>query len=102
MLSEGSPNVNRPACGKKIRKINKQFLYHRDPMWPPLDIAARSPPKPVSLIKLCSFRGCSADVLLWQSCVNNNICILPQSRKCLCLENKKCAIFKCKTKIWTS
>ena len=32
MLSEGSPNVNRPACGKKIRKINKQFLYHRDPM----------------------------------------------------------------------
>ena len=33
MLSEGSPNVNRPACGKKIRKINKQFLYHRDPMW---------------------------------------------------------------------
>ena len=34
MLSEGSPNVNRPACGKKIRKINKQFLYHRDPMWP--------------------------------------------------------------------
>ena len=35
MLSEGSPNVNRPACGKKIRKINKQFLYHRDPMWIP-------------------------------------------------------------------
>ena len=34
MLSEGSPNVNRPACGKKFRKINKQFLYHRDPMWP--------------------------------------------------------------------
>ena len=33
MLSEGSPNVNRPACGKKFQKINKQFLYHRDPMW---------------------------------------------------------------------
>ena len=33
MLSEGSPNVSRPACGKKIRKINKQFLYLRDPMW---------------------------------------------------------------------
>ena len=32
MLSEGSPSVSRPACGKKIRKINKQFLYHRDPM----------------------------------------------------------------------
>ena len=33
MLSEGSPNVNRPACGKKFRKVNKQFLYHQDPMW---------------------------------------------------------------------
>ena len=32
MLSEGSPNVNRPACGKKFRKVNKQFLYHQDPM----------------------------------------------------------------------
>ena len=38
MLSEGSPNVNRLACGKKIRKINKQFLYHRDPM---CDIGAK-------------------------------------------------------------
>ena len=57
MLSEGSPNVNRPACGKKFRKINKQFLYHRDPMCPPKSdqqylwslltyLIGRTPPSP--------------------------------------------------------